>query len=217
MNDGFVKTGYRIDIDDLQDWYLNLRETVASVQKDTTFDYAKDYFVEGSAGYGWALHEFADPEGVERVWWRNPDTKSDPMIRSKGRITFENGDKCFIGNEHFTQRTSNCDGYMGTILDKFPEAYRGAVWAMKPGFKFVEHIDYPNNETYRIHVVLDTNPKAMFKFGEQVRNMPADGYLWMVNTGDVIHTAWNYGDTDRAHIHWQMPIESWDHYLNKLG
>jgi hypothetical protein len=138
------------------------------------------------------------------------------MIRSKGRITFKDGTKCFIGNEHFTKRRWICNNYMAEVMDLFPEAYRGAVWSMKPGFRFVEHIDYPNNETFRIHVVLHTNPQAMFKMEDETVNMPEDGYLWMVNTGSEMHTAWNDGSTDRVHIHWQMPIDKWDYYLNIL-
>jgi hypothetical protein len=56
----------------------------------------------------------------------------------------------------------------------------------------------------------------MFKMEDETVNMPEDGYLWMVNTGSEMHTAWNDGSTDRVHIHWQMPIDKWDYYLNIL-
>lgn len=213
---GPIRTNLTIDLSRLRDWFESLRHAEYPSRKDDTIDYAKDYFEPGSEGYGWALHVFEEPEGVERVWWRHPSRKDDPMIRSKGRIFFENGTNCFIGNEHFTERHYICNGYMSEVLDMFPEAYRGAVWAMQPGFKFVEHIDFPQEETYRFHIVLYTNPDAMFKLGESVVHMPADGQVWMVATGSEMHTAWNYGNTDRIHIHWQMPIETWDTYLAKL-
>lgn len=213
---GLVKTACRLNLDGLLEWYENVQNMEDPVHKDTHNDYAKDYFEAGSSGYGWSLHEFGAPEGMDRVWWRNSATKTDPMIRSKGRIFFKNGDKCFIGNEHFTKRRAICNGYMASILDSFPEAYRGAIWAMNPGFQFVEHIDYPNNETYRFHIVLETNPMAKFKLGDETVHMPADGCIWMVNTGSEMHTAWNYGEEDRVHIHWQMPIGTWDKYLDHL-
>lgn len=213
---GLIKTSRNIDLYLLLKWYHVLQTREDSVHKDTNIDYAKDYLVPGSTGYGWSLHEFGESEDMDKVWWRNPNRKSDPMIRSKGRISFNDGSKCFIGNEHFTKRRWICNDYMAEVLDMFPEAYRGAVWAMNPGFRFVEHIDYPNNETFRIHIVLYTNPQSLFKLGDETVHMPADGHLWMVNTGSEMHTAWNDGETDRIHIHWQMPIDKWDHYRNIL-
>jgi len=213
---GLIKTNGYIDLDRLRNWFEALRHYEYPTRKDDTIDYAKDYFEPGSKGYGWALHEFEKPDNVERIWWRNPDRKDDPMIRSKGRLFFKDGSKAFIGNEHFTKRREVCNGYMADVLAIFPEAYRGAVWAMHPGFKFVEHIDYPQEQTYRFHVVLYTNPNAMFKLSDEVVHMPADGHLWMVKTGSEKHTAWNYGETDRIHIHWQMPIETWDKYISGL-
>lgn len=214
---GIHKTKMQINLLRLRDWYEALGEYEYPTHKDDSIDYAKDYFEPGSRGYGWSLHSFERPVEAKQVRWVNIGSKDDPMIRSKGRIFFKDGTKCFIGNEHFTKRRGICDGYMNEILDEFPEAYRGVVWSMQSGFKFVEHTDYPKEETFRIHVVLYTNPDAMFKISDQVVHMKDDGYLWMVNTGCEMHTAWNYGETDRIHVHWQMPITVYDKYMEKLG
>jgi hypothetical protein len=211
-----VKTDLQLDMHKLLEWYTALKDIEEPVSKNDTIDYAKNYFEPGSSGYGWALHVFSAPSDVETVWWRNPDRKDDPMIRSKGRLTFKDGKTAVIGNEHLTKRRPICDGYMSEVLDMFPEAYRGVVWVMNPGFKFVEHIDYPQGETYRFHVVLQTNQKSMFKIQDDVVHMPADGYVWMVKTGTEMHTAWNHGDSDRVHIHWQMPIATWESYSQNL-
>lgn len=213
---GLVRTDMQLDLDRLRDWFEALRYYEYPTKKDDTIDYAKDYFEPGSRGYGWALHVFEEPENTESVWWRTPSRKDDPMIRSKGKITFKDGTKCHIGNEHFTKRREACNGYMAEVMNLFPEAYRATVWAMCQGFKFVEHIDYPQEQTYRMHVVLYTNPEAMFKLGDEVVHMPADGHIWMVRTGSEMHTAWNNGPTDRIHVHWQMPIETWDIYLESM-
>jgi hypothetical protein len=209
------KTEIRIDVASLTSWvaYAGNHHGVV-VYKSWEDDYAADYFEKGSKGAGFALHTvFSPPEGTEYEF-KDPDTVEDPMIRSKGIIRTGTHWR-HVCNSDYTLRLPVCEGYMKRILDYFPEAYRGAIWDMSPGFKFIPHVDFPNGDTYRMHIVLWTNKQAMFKIGGDEFHMPADGHLWMINTGDHEHTAWNFGETNRCHIHWQMPMETWDKYAGQ--
>lgn len=204
-----------VDRHHLMQWWESELIQNSVITKSYTDDYASKYFEEGSVGYGVSLHTFFPPAEAD-IEQQTPDAVADPMIRSKGIIRTA-GSWRHICNSDYTLRTDACTGYIAQILDKFPEAYRGALWGMRPGFKFASHIDFPNNTTYRMHIVLLTNPWALFKIGDDEFHMPDDGCIWMINTGDYEHTAWNRGDSDRIHIHWQMPIDTWDKYANQDG
>jgi len=208
-----IKTKIFVDAFLLRQWWdlAFIQEKV--ITKSYEDDYASKYFEKGSVGYGVSLHTFFPPAEAD-IEQQRPDAVADPMIRSKGIIRTADSWR-HICNSDYILRTDACMGYIASVLDHFPEAYRGAVWAMKSGFKFVPHIDFPNEETYRMHIVLQTNPWALFKIDNDEFHMPADGSIWMINTGEYEHTAWNYGDSDRVHIHWQMPINTWDKYVTQ--
>ena len=210
-----VKTNIKVDLINLRCWYdwLNLGEK--PIHKSWETDYGSDYFEEGSEGFGWSLHGFEEGPSYQSVEWKDEETANHPMLRSKGIIKFGDDDWIHICNTHYTQRRDIVkDNYMGEILDFFEGSYRGVVWAIRPGFKFVPHIDYPNRDTYRMHIPLHTNSDSGFQIGEEEFHMPADGYVWMINTGSHIHTAWNEGSSSRIHIHWQMPPESFDTFVD---
>jgi hypothetical protein len=208
----YVQTAMKFNYSRLLAWWLVTDEP--RIIKGSTDDYANKYIEPGSVGYGFSLHTFFPPAEAD-IEQQRPDAVADPMIRSKGIIRNAGGWRHICNSDYTLRRDNVCTGHMEEILDRFPEAYRGAVWAMKPGFKFVSHIDFPNNETYRMHIVLQTNPKAFFQIGEETFHMPTSNRIWMINTGDHIHTAWNGGGIDRIHIHWQMPIDTWDKYVDQ--
>ena len=194
----YVKTNIKVNLSRLRGWYYRLGKKEKPIHKTWETDYGSDYFEKGSEGYGWALHGFEVGAPHEEVEWKKEETANHPMLRSRGIIKFGDNDWVHICNKHYTKRRGIAkDNYMGDILDFFHGGYRGAVWGIKPGFKFVTHIDYPNNDTYRIHIPLYTNTDAWFQVGEEKFHMPADGYAWMIKTGDHEHTAWNDGGNDR--------------------
>lgn len=209
----YVKTDIRVDLSQLRAWYEWLLEKENPVKKSWKTDYGSDYFEAGSEGFGWSLHDFEMDSAYHRVEWEDPQTINDPMLRSKGTITFEDGHSIPVCNRHYTkQRDIVKDNYAGKILDFFGGSYRGIVWAIKPSFKFVPHVDFPRNDTYRVHIPIHTNNHSFFEIGGEKFNIPADGYVWLINTGDHEHTAWNYGTESRVHLYLQMPLATFDQF-----
>ena len=211
----YMKTNIKVNLKRLREWYYQLGKMKTPIHRSWKSDYGADYFEEGSEGYGWSLHGFENNPTYSKVEWKVEESMNHPMLRSKGVITLESGEWFHVCNSHYTKRRDIVkDTYMGDVLDFFGGSYRGITWAMKPGFKFVTHVDYPVGDMYRMHIPLYTNEDSWFQIEEEKFHMPADGYVWMMNAGDYEHTAWNAGTTDRVHVYWQMPPSTSDWFTN---
>lgn len=218
MNDTatHLRTNIQVSLPRLDSWLNATAGRHVTVRRSWEDDYASDYFEKGSVGMGFSLHTVFPPPENSVHEWKNIDTVNDPMIRSKGIIRTDSHWRHVCNSDYKLRLPTVGEGHLKTILDCFPEAYRGAVWEMEPGFKFVPHIDFPNGDTYRMHIAMWTNEDARFRVGDEEFHIPSDGHIWMINTGAYEHTAWNYGKTTRCHIHWQMPIETWDKYARQV-
>jgi hypothetical protein len=107
-----------------------------------------------------------------------------------------------------------CTGYCRTIMETFPESYYCCVIGLSEGFEYPAHVDTPV-DSYRMHIVLKTNPDAEFDMEGEKFHLPADGYVYMLATGTYKHTAWNRGDTERLHLTWEMPISTYRKYQRR--
>lgn len=104
-----------------------------------------------------------------------------------------------------------CFGYCRKIIEAFPESYYGCVIGLSGGFEYPRHVDTPI-DSYRMHIVMETNPDAGFEMDGDEFGLPADGYVYMLATGRYEHTAWNRGDTERLHLTWEMPMSTYRKY-----
>lgn len=74
------------------------------------------------------------------------------------------------------------------------------VSILEPGAVVESHVDvdYYWKHRLRVHIVLQTNPKALFGCGNQVLSLPA-GQLWVSNNW-APHWISNKGNSDRIHV-----------------
>jgi hypothetical protein len=195
------KTSISIDLDKLREWYRELsKNNPPCSEQRWDSDAGRKLWQPGSVAYGYLLHDQCD--GIE----------IDQSIVS----SYKRG----VSNSTFNIQNEFCKGYMGKILENFPEAFRANAWTIKPPFRYNLHRDRPWN-SYRVQIALHTNPGCNFLIAKSpydenceeysAVHIPTDGYLYFLDT-EKRHGAENFGDKDRTHILWQMPIETYDKY-----
>ena len=84
--------------------------------------------------------------------------------------------------------------YINSII-KDLKMYRTRVMILKPRTCYTYHKD----TTKRIHIPLVTNDKCFFIINSIVKQYPADGNYYVVDTTQM-HTAINASKEDRIHI-----------------
>ena len=84
--------------------------------------------------------------------------------------------------------------YINSII-KDLKMFRTRVMILKPKRCYTYHQD----TTKRIHIPLVTNDKCFFIINSQVKQYPADGNYYVVDTTQM-HTAINASKEDRIHI-----------------
>lgn len=104
------------------------------------------------------------------------------------------------GNKKFDERAYNrrldVPDYMANVIDSFgPRVTRVQLAKCDPGAGVKPHRDYDPSFSCRFHIAIDTNEQATFND----IHIPADGYVWFVNTG-VTHWVDNNGNEPRTHL-----------------
>jgi len=96
-------------------------------------------------------------------------------------------------------------GYMLDMISKFPMTASDVQVALHtPGTKLPPHQDSP--EKFRFHIPILTNANAKFIINGKETHLPADGWIYIVNT-TYPHYTDNQGDTTRVHIYGAIDTE----------
>ena len=180
----------KIDLKKLRKWFFSLKETPDYRSwKDGS---GKLYLKKGSKFFGWSV-------------FTHPDNR--PGVNTFAiRKNYLN-----IVNTDFKNKSSICYGYCEEILNQFPQAFRAVLIGLYPNFEYLPHKDCPEN-SFRMHIAIETNPKSAFQVAGKCIHIPADGFIWILNTNEI-HSAWNFGDSPRIHLTWQMPMKNFKDYL----
>lgn len=177
------KTKTKIDLKRLKKWYLEIQEQPEyGSWRDEN---GSIYLQKGSEYFGWSV--LKHPDNRPRV--------NGPVLRKRYPGIF---------NTDFKEKGSIFYGYCEEILNQFPMAFRASLIGLYPGFKYLPHTDYPEN-SFRMHIAIETNSNCQFQIEDQLIHIPADSYIYIIKT-NLVHSAWNFGDTPRVHLTWQMPL-----------
>lgn len=208
----YWKTDIIVDIQRLQQWFKTFKEKNPPHRYNHEDDVYQTHQTFGLGAYGWQLYE-TNLEGGELIEEEGTALKS-PLMSKRARYRFPNGEVRKVQNQDYTIRSQICSGYMATILDEFPEAYRCGMKVMRSDFKYKVHVDPPHEQHFRAHIAIYSNYDSGHEVLGEKFHIPVDGHIWFINSG-VEHTAWNYGHSDRIHVYWQMPIETFRKYKER--
>jgi hypothetical protein len=90
-------------------------------------------------------------------------------------------------------------GYALDVIKNLPARARDIqVSIHTPGTSLPPHQDSP--EKFRFHIPVKTNEQATFTIDGNEVHIPADGWIYLVNT-TYIHSTENAGDHERVHIY----------------
>jgi hypothetical protein len=96
-------------------------------------------------------------------------------------------------------------GYALDVISNFPVLTSDVQVALHtPKTRLPEHQDSP--EKFRFHIPILTNPDAKFVIDGKTLHLPADGWVYIVNT-TYPHYTDNQGDTTRVHIYGAIDTE----------
>lgn len=104
-------------------------------------------------------------------------------------------------------------GFVKKLKTFFPEVRQLGIAVHPPGIEIAQHID--NDEYFKIHIPLITNPSAYFIFGES-KHVMLPGTMYLVET-KLPHGTCNYGTTDRVHLIFKCPRKYFDQVKNLTG
>jgi len=92
-----------------------------------------------------------------------------------------------------------CKGYALEIFSSMPcPPHDIQIAVHTPQTKLPQHQDEDNK--FRFHIPIITNPEAKFIINGEDVHLPADGWCYLVNT-TYLHSTDNRGNTDRVHIY----------------
>ncbi|MBC6415597.1 MAG: aspartyl/asparaginyl beta-hydroxylase domain-containing protein [Bdellovibrionales bacterium] len=181
--DRVKRSEFKINLEKLRSWLSNLKE--APEYGSWKSENGKTYLKKGSKYFGWSVFVHSDKRpGVNGCLLR----KSYPGIL----------------HTDFKNKSKICYGYLEEILKQFPRAFRASIIGLYPGFQYLPHKDAPE-DSFRMHIAIQTNPQCQMKYGNEYFHIPADGFIWMAKT-DETHLAFNLGNEPRIHLTWQMPM-----------
>ena len=131
------------------------------------------------------VNPYTDGAGARREWtisrWQAPKAKKKSIIKDQSEYKILN------------------EAYEGTVFADIIQDVNGErarIMEMNPSTTYTVHKD----NSPRYHLALITNPNAYFIFPtlNQIMHIPADGYLYEVDT-TILHSFANCGP-DRTHL-----------------
>lgn len=185
-----IKRWHKIDIDQLTLWYYKLLA-----------DYEDWKWVYGQHKDMWKYDPNPDIGNVlqpDTAWimltWGDDRPGPVPWLRYIAKEEYTTN----MPHDHLGAR--ECfKGYGLEVIKNFPiPAYDIQVAIHTPNTKLPPHQDSP--EKFRFHIPILTNPEAKFIIDGHTVHLPADGWVYIVNTTYMHHTE-NLGTTDRVHIY----------------
>lgn len=193
-----IKPWIKIDLPKLLEWY----DTLESNYGDWKFSYGKhiDMWREDPADATGLEGHIFQPDTSWYTLCHNSSIEGPlPPERSMSKKEYQDVDdnklnprKCFTG-------------YGLDIIQAMPvRVKRVLVSITTPGTKLVMHQDQPDK--LRFHITLKTNDKFHWIIdGEQI-DIPADGWIYLVNTS-LPHMVVNNGTTDRVSMYGKVWTE----------
>jgi len=185
-----IKKWFKIDIERLNQWYESLIDQYGTWKWEYgKHNYMWKYDPNPNLEYG-----FQSDTAWIMLTWGNDQEGPVPWLRSIAKEEYNTNmphdqlgaRKCFFG-------------YGLEIIKNMPiPAYDIQVAIHTPNTKLPRHQDSP--EKFRFHIPIKTNEHARFIIDSIDVNLPADGWVYLVNTTYLHHTE-NCGTTDRIHIY----------------
>lgn len=87
-------------------------------------------------------------------------------------------------------------GFAKKIIDFFPEVRQLGIAGHPHGVEIMQHVD--NDEYYKIHIPIISNPQAYFTFSD-TKYVMEPGRMYFVET-EIMHGTVNDGDNTRVHM-----------------
>lgn len=185
-----IKPWFKIDLDKMREWYSNLEE-----------NYSDWKFVQGKHKYMWDKDP-SDPEAktghrfMENTAWYNlcwnPTDMTGPVPPERSNTKPEYREEKDL-NELCPRACF--EGYALDVcreIEKQARIKKVLVSILTPGTLLVKHQDAPDK--FRFHVCLYTNDSAYWIIDGERMQIPADGWVYLVNTS-LPHELHNEGNT----------------------
>jgi hypothetical protein len=185
-----IKRWIKVDQCQLLDWY----EQLLTEYSDWKWEYGKHkYMWKYDPQEKIGEHFQPDTSWIMLTWgddtpgpvpWLRTITKDEYNVQMPSRSLSPR--KCFTG-------------YALDLISKFPITATDVQVAMHtPGTSLPLHQDQPKR--FRFHIPIITNPDAKFIINGYETHLPADGWVYIVNTSHF-HCTRNQGTSTRVHIY----------------
>jgi hypothetical protein len=185
-----IKRWFSVDITRLQNWYSELIEQYG----DWRWEYGKHKYM-WKYDLQEKIGEFFQPSTAWiMLTWGNDVQGPVPWLRTIAK------------EEYYADMPRNESayreclfGYAKEIITQFPiPASDIQVAIHTPGTRLPQHQDSPDQ--MRFHIPIHTDNRARFVINGHDVHLPADGWVYLVNTS-YLHETNNASDIDRVHIY----------------
>jgi hypothetical protein len=198
-----IKPWFKIDLEKLRSWYEDLEK-----------NYGDWKFIHGEHKWMWK-EDPSDPTGEtghkfmpDSAWynlsWNPPDRQGVlPPERSNAKPEFKDTEEDVP--ELFPRECFN--GYMLEVGEEIASKVRTKkviVSILTPGTILHTHQDAPDK--FRFHIALYTNDNAYWIIDGERIQIPADGWVYLVNTS-YPHSLYNEGDSPSIKIYGKIYTE----------
>ncbi len=196
---------FKIDIDKIQDWYLNLENNY----KDWKFIVGKNHHVWEtpiSDPTGINGHIIPDETSYYTLCWNSTEPGPKPFEQGCAKLEYRDND-----NDQLNPR--ECfNGYGLDLVKSLP--VRSKKWLVTihvPGTKLITHQDAPDK--IRIHVPIFTNDQSNWIINGKEYHM-TPGWAYLVNT-TLPHSVENKGTTNRVHLYGKVWTADYEKLINE--
>lgn len=198
-----IKRWFKIDLEKIQQWYRELES-----------NYSDWKFIHGQHVHMWK-EDPSDPTGQtghkfmpDSAWYNlswNPTDRAGvvPPERSNAKPEFKETEPDVPGL--FPRKCFN--GYMLEVGEEIARRVRTkkvVVSILTPGTILRQHQDTPDK--FRFHIAIETNDKAYWIIDGERLQIPADGWVYIVNTS-LPHAVYNEGDTPSVKVYGKIYTE----------
>jgi len=210
--DWIIKRWLPYDQQKMNDWYNDLiekyKEWIWTYEKHKEhWQYDPNEIIGQfmQADSSWLMLTWGDDTKGPVPWLRyiaKPEYDTD-MPRNIYLPEYGDYNKTMGARECFT-------GYARDIIENIPGGPHDIQVAIHtPGTKLPVHQDLPDK--FRFHIPIITNSDAIFIAENKEIHLPADGWIYLVNTS-ILHSVDNRGNSDRVHIYGSV----WTHQILDL-
>lgn len=185
-----IKRWMKVDIEKIKSWYDDLLKNYS----DWKWEYGKHNYMwkyDPNEKLGKFMN---DDTSWIMLTWGDDRPGPVPWLRYIAKPEFD-----AVMPEHNLGARECFTGYGLEVIRNFPiPAYDIQVAIHTPGTRLPTHQDSP--EKFRFHIPIITNLDARFIINGIDIHLPADGWVYLVNT-TYAHSTENNGNSDRVHIY----------------